>query len=288
MVFLKASGPCSAYRQGPFLIFLKITAIRKLFFMYNTNVSSITNSQKIFGTGLRMLESFTLFVKSVLHKKKYNNESFSYFLDFIENGSTILDIGAHNDDYLYQLLKLAKRARKLVTFESEPNIYNDLYQKKEVLKFKNVIVEQLIFSREKEEAHYSFSLLKKNSAAVIDFERGKSHGEAEAPASGMLDKYCRAHAIKPDVLRINSYGHELAILNGASELISIYKPKIFIECNKKYTSGSQILRTFAFLTGLKYSGYFILDTIKIPISNFDFDIYQNPLSNFYCKDFIFE
>ncbi|MEJ7680766.1 MAG: FkbM family methyltransferase [Segetibacter sp.] len=256
--------------------------------MYTTNIAHVLHNQKIFETGSRLLQFFTLSLKSAVHKNKDDNETLSYFLNLIRKGSTVLDIGAHNDDYLYLMLKMAKRAGSFITFESEPDMYDYLSEKKEILKLKNVTVEQLAFSEIKVKTTSNVSLQKKSSATVIDFKTRISQEAKKAPAAHTLDNYCTTHHIQPGFLKINGQGNELSILNGATEILQRHKPKILLECEERHSGQGNVLKTFQFLTDLKYSGYFILDVMKIPLINFDSNIYQNPLSNFYCKEFIFE
>lgn len=256
--------------------------------MYNTHVARISNNQKIFETGSRLLEFFTLSIKWAMYKKKDDNEALSYFLNLIKKESTVLDIGTHNDDYLYQMLKMAKRSGKFIAFENEPDIYDYLSGKKEILKCKNVTIEHLPFSEVTGKTTPGVSSHKRSSATVIDFKTRINQEAKEATPAKTLDNYCRTNNIEPDFLKINGEGNELAILNGAVEILRKYKPAILIQCEERHAGRDNILKTFKFLTDLKYSGYFILDIMKIPLGNFDFNIYQNPLSNFYCSDFIFE
>ena len=256
--------------------------------MYNTNIAHVTNHQNIFEAGLRLLESFTLSIKSAVHKKKDENESFSYFLGLIKKGSTVMDIGTHDYDYLYQMLKMAKRSGRFIAFESEPDIYDYLFDKKEILKCKNVTLEHLPFTEVTGKRTPGNSLRKKNGATVIDFKTPANQDTREGIRPQTVDCYCRTNEIVPDFLKINGDGNEIEILNGAVEVLQKYKPKIFIKCEERHAGRDNILKTFKLLTNLKYSGYFILEDIKIPLRNFDFNIYQNPFSNFYCSDFIFE
>ena len=256
--------------------------------MYNTTISGAIRSRRIFETGSRIAETFTLFIKLVFNKKRERNEAFSYFPGLIQKGSTIIDIGAHNNHYLYFLLKMEKCAAKLISFETDSETYRHLSLKKETLRLKNVVVEKLSFSKETEKVLPAFSLQRRNGATVIDFKTGKSQYTRHAVPAGMLDKYCEVYDIEPDFLFISCKGDELTVLNGAAEVLKKYKPKFLLECHERLAGRKKVLQTFEFLRTLKYSGYFILDTIKIPVINFDFNIYQNPLSDFYCKDFIFE
>lgn len=256
--------------------------------MYNINIPHAANHLKIFAAGMRLLEAFTFSIISAVHKKKDENEAFSYFLSLIKKETTVLDIGKHNYNYLYQMLKMAKRSGKLIAWEGEPDIFDYLSKKKEILKYKNVTIGHVSFSEETGKRPAFLSFNKRKGATVIDFRTRINQEAKETTAAQTLDKYCRTYNIVPGFLKISGEGNELAILSGAFEVLRKYKPKILIECEQRHAGRSNILKTFQLLTDLNYSGSFILDDIKLPLANFDFNIYQNSLSNFYCKDFIFE
>lgn len=256
--------------------------------MYNTNHARILHQNKIFETCSRVLEFFTISLKAKTHKKKNDNETFSYFLGLLKKRSVLFDMGMHRDDYLYLLLKMAKHAGKIVTFESESDIYDYLCVKMKALQLKNMMIERLKISRQTDKSTPKFSLKNKNGAIVIDFNTRLNPKFEEVTAADNLCDYCTNHNIIPNFIRINGEGNELEILNRAAEILQKYKPVVLLTCEEKHAEQDNILQTFKFLADLNYSGYFILDVMKIPVANFDFNIYQNPFSNFYCKDFVFE
>lgn len=103
-----------------------------------------------------------------------------------------------------------------------------------------------------------------------------------------LDDYCEKKNMHPSFLKIDSGGNELKILMGAINTLKMYKPKILLKCKERLAGAQNMIETFRLLRQLNYKGYFVLDTIKIPVVNFDFNLYQNNCNNFYCSNFMFE
>lgn len=253
--------------------------------MYNSHVTHLVNHQKVFEISSRLLEFFALNIKSAVYRKNDDNETLAYFLTLIKRTSTVFDFGLHKEDYLFFIRKIAKRSGKLIAFEYDPATYNYLLKKKEILKLKNVDIEKPGFTKAVEKSASEIPPGKKKLATIIDFYTRINSEPKEAET---LDNYCNSKQIKPDFIKIDGEGNELTILKGAVNILQKYKPTILIECEERREAREEILQTFKFLTDLNYAGYFILDTLKIPVSNFDFNIYQNPFANFYCKEFIFE
>ena len=113
--------------------------------MYTANIAHVLHHQKIFETSTRLLEFLAFSLKSAVHKNKDDDESLCYFPHLITKGSAVLDMGAHNDDYLYLMLKIAKRSGRFIAFESDSGKYNYFREKKETLKLNSVTIGQLAF-----------------------------------------------------------------------------------------------------------------------------------------------
>ncbi len=89
-------------------------------------------------------------------------------------------------------------------------------------------------------------------------------------------------------MKINADGNELQILRSALDTLKNDKPKLILRCDQRIAGKQNVRDTFKFLSGLNYKGHFVLDTIGIPLVNFDFNIYQNECNDFYCTEFMFE
>jgi hypothetical protein len=83
-------------------------------------------------------------------------------------------------------------------------------------------------------------------------------------------------------------GNELSVFMGAKEILTQYKPKILFECEARFIGEQKVFETFVFLEDLGYTGYFIKDTIRKPISEFSLLHHQHIRSGAYCNNFIFE
>ena len=103
-----------------------------------------------------------------------------------------------------------------------------------------------------------------------------------------LDNYCEKNNIHPSFLKIDACGNELKLLKGGVKILKADKPKILLKCEERLAGAQNVLETFKYFQQLGYKGYFVLDTIRIPVVNFDFKLYQNTYNNFYCNNFMFE
>lgn len=249
-------------------------------------ISQMINHHKLVAASIRLFEVLSLSIKRPVCRKSDNNETLDYFMRHIEKGSTVVDIGLHSFDYIHLLRKLSKTMKKLVVFEAGPESQRYLARKKDSLQMNNVEIEDIHLSVSNENVFAGRQLCKTGGATVIDFAQ-KLYKTVTQVNSETLDKYCQKNEIRPDYIRINAEGQELSILEGATGLLT-HHPTLLISCEERYAGRERILETFNMLSDLGYEGYFILGDARIPIANFDFNIYQNPVYDFYCKEFVFE
>lgn len=241
---------------------------------------------EMFRAPLRIIKSARLALKGVNVNK---NCAYGIFND--TKNQTIFYVGLYDEEHLYLLSKKIGPTGKLVVFTTTKKSDDQLLRLKKIFGLKNIIVAPITFSIASNEVIFAAQPAIKeivNSANLTDSRERKSYKKIEISYNETLDNYCNSNNIYPQLLEIKLPWHELAVLKGAKKMLINYKPKLIIECDVRFSSKSKVLEIFQFLTDLGYKGSFILDNVKIRLANFDFDIYQNPKSNFYCKEFVFE
>jgi FkbM family methyltransferase len=84
-------------------------------------------------------------------------------------------------------------------------------------------------------------------------------------------------------IKIDVEGHELAVLHGAAHTLKRHQPTLVIEAEERHQPGA-VAGVTEFLGGLGYTGYFNIDGIRRPISEFDPAAHQNPANIASWKD----
>jgi FkbM family methyltransferase len=92
-------------------------------------------------------------------------------------------------------------------------------------------------------------------------------------------------------IKINTEGHELAVLNGSLKTIETYRPNLFVEV-EHFRSKEKESEVFTLLKDLNYDGFFLVNGVLTNISKFSADEFQDRaacanLNHRYIKDFIF-
>jgi len=259
--------------------------------MYTTNLPRVINAHTVLAAVIKVYESLRLQLKQREYKNDNSKEYLSYMLKAVDKGHTVLDIGRHKKDYFFVMLRIVKHNGRLIAFENNEKISSYLLKMKQLLQLNNITIEDESIAGTEGELLTSDSSTRRKKPAgalVIDFEVRTDTDRNKPITKNTIDNYCTTNCIKPGLIKFKLQGNEVEILKGATETIQRYKPTILFECGERNVSRETLLKTFGVLYSLKYSGYFILDTMKIPLTSFDFNLYQNEILGYYCNNFIFE
>ncbi|MEO7531924.1 MAG: FkbM family methyltransferase [Sediminibacterium sp.] len=243
---------------------------------------------------MKWIENFKLKLRANKYKHKDDIGGVDYLFKTIQPGQTILDIGAHKGGYLYLMLELVGKNGKIVAFEPQSLLHAYLSKMKKVLSWQNVTVEHIALSDTETETTLfiptnNVSSKSAPGATILNNRERDDIGFTEKVSTDSLDHYCSTHNIAPDFLKIDVEGNELNIFKGGMKTLAKYKPRIIVECDAGYVGEAQVWETFALLQGLGYTGSFIFEAARLPLSEFNFETYQNRNSDhFFCNNFIFE
>jgi hypothetical protein len=99
------------------------------------------------------------------------------------------------------------------------------------------------------------------------------------------------HRIIPAFIKIDVEGHERAVLEGGRQILYQHHPVLLVEAEERHTGKEGLEELFQFLKSLGYNGYFFFNGKKLPLSNFNPALHQNPDligKGGYSNNFVFE
>ncbi len=252
----------------------------------------LSGRQHVVAAAAKMFKLFKLSFCTV--KRKQESYGVCSFIErSINEGDIVFNIGSGEHDYIYVMRRKLGKKGRIIAFESRPYLFRQLVHLKKIFNWKNIDLEPLIFSdipgtktvyNSVNIQYQPFS----HGAIVIDMKDNLTDCIANNIIIDTIDDYCGKNNIHPSFLKIDAGGNELKLLKGAVDILKTHRPKILLKCEERLAGARNILETFTYLEQLDYKGYFVLDTIQIPVVNFDFNVYQNRCNNFYCNNFMFE
>jgi len=256
--------------------------------MYFT-IPKISKQYQLVSVTAKLLESFKLSFRAVKRKR----ESYgivNYLVRSINKENVVINIGSGEDDYLYIMRRKLGKSGRIIVFESRTELFQRLAHLKKIFKLNNIDVEPLVLSDfpASKVAYKSPHKFSAHGGIVINMADKRAESSVYNIVVETLDNYCEKKNIHPSFLKIDANGNELRLLKGSINILRRDKPKILLKCEERLAGAQNILETFDYLLQLGYKGYFMLDSIKIPVENFEFNLYQNTCNNFYCNNFMFE
>jgi FkbM family methyltransferase len=167
----------------------------------------------------------------------WNNEA-NLLADYVKPGSLVVDVGANLGFMTALFSRLATRAGIIHSFEPSPDTFRKLQE---------VIAENCL---ENVRAH-NFGCGDKEEQLQLYCKPSSGHSSLRRPDRAddiravqevsivRLDEYLAPQIDRLDFLKIDTEGHEDAVIAGAEKLIAQHRPTIYIELASEFMESSR-------------------------------------------------
>lgn len=204
------------------------------------------------------------------------NPGVAQFIDSARRAQSIFDVGAHVGLYTLPAARVAPQNSRIVAFEASPVNSAILTQHVELNGCAQVqIVQQVIGEAGRQSM---FSLVSNgfgdlNTLAVSPTVAARFSSEASAVTEQSLDAYVELLGFGPDLLKIDVEGAELRVLRGAGQLLSRFRPRIFLSVHPEEIEllGGSLGELTAVITD---AGYHILAMSGERVKSLEFGEYR--------------
>ncbi len=195
-------------------------------------------------------------------------EELQHLAAFTDPSKEAADIGASDGWYTYHLLP---HVRRVHAFEPQLERARKLAHE---LRTAPVHVEQVALSDRPGTATLRVPRGVHQRSTIEADNALEDAGEVETfdVAMRTLDSY-RLGAL--GFVKIDVEGHELAVLQGATETLARCRPVILVEVEERHKHGA-VEAVRALLAPLGYRGHFFLEGRLVPIERFDAALHQDP------------
>lgn len=238
-----------------------------------------------------MFEKFKFYYRAKRYQIRLDPAEIQFIREQVKKDSTVVDIGAHKGGYLYWLSKGVGPSGKVFAFEPQPTLFKYLQTTLQSLKLDQVHLEQKGVSSEAGTFDFFIPGDGTSPGATLNQELAqKESGRNISIETVALDEYFKDRTEKINFIKIDVEGHELAVFQGALELLKKDRPILLFECEERHQNGQSILDTFSYLQDLGYQGFFVQNDQIIPIEQFSIEKHQQQYhfkDKSYCNNFIF-
>ena len=163
----------------------------------------------------------------VLFEHNYEAAEIARMCDLIVPGTTVLDVGANIGLCSLEFAHTTGKLGRVIAFEPNANTANRLRQNLSNNGVENVTIEQVaVANQEGSITFHESDQPTLSSATRIPPNHVQSY---DVPVVRVDDVWSRAGRPRVSLLKIDVEGGELAVLQGASELLAAHSPAIMLE-----------------------------------------------------------
>lgn len=213
-----------------------------------------------------------------------NTEPKGKLFDLIEDGSTVLDVGANIGETLLQFASINTNGMN-IGFEPVPYIYDRLQKNISLNNLSSLKIENLAISDRKETLSFKMPNNQNSGGVRMRKKENKNEYNADLNVQAItLDEYLSQNNIqKVDMIKIDVEGFELNVLKGAENTLANFRPKMFIEIDDQMLK-EQNSSAESILKWLESKNYKLLNgetnqpiDLKDDFTNCHFDVLTIPV-----------
>lgn len=200
-------------------------------------------------------------------------------IQMISNGDTVFDIGSNIGEVLLNFAKKTGPSGMVFGFEPYPPTFNDLKTNVELNHFSNVDINNIALGDTIQEVNMELTWTRNPGTASITNNESNSKAIVNCTT---LDDFCEKNKIEEiDIIKCDTEGYELKILQGAARTIQKFRPILFVEVVDRYqrSHGSSAYGLLKFIEANDYQIYdmngSLIDISQIDVAR-NFDVVCRP------------
>lgn len=175
-----------------------------------------------------------------LEKGEWEVNCINYLYKIIQEGQTIIDVGAWIGPCTLFFSELVKANGKVIAFDPDPVAFKILKENIKINNLSNVCAEKLLISNNNENVKLlSKSKFGGSGSSIILKPEFKENKIEIIVNSITLDEYCKTHNIVPDGIKIDVEGAEKLVIEGCKEIINKYNPWVILEFHGQLMSENE-------------------------------------------------
>lgn len=229
-----------------------------------------------------------LWYRAYRYRYKVEKNELEWMRLQISPNTTAVDVGGHKGAYAYWMSRWVRSLGKVIVFEPQKQLAEQLERIKHLRYWDHVTVEAKGVSNENGVKNFSHPSDTSSPGANFENKLDGSNWQTKPLEVVTLDSYFQEKEIPPiGFIKIDVEGHELKVLQGASEILNQHKPSLLIECESRHLKEHSVHDVFEFLKQKGYQGKFFYRNQLLPLDHFNVEKHQQHGNEDYVYNFAF-
>jgi len=201
---------------------------------------------------LNTLEKLHFLHRAWRYRLRSERFSIRYMLGRLEEGDTVLDIGANRGIYTYWMSRAVGPSGRVIAFEPQPEMQEALRDTCETFSLDKVERVARGLSSEPGELRMRRPVNHWGGASFESREHECDMDEFQVPVT-TLDAFAEEIGLEGvDLIKCDVEGHELAVFRGGEKLLTSQRPALLFECDEAADPECEVFR---YLESIDYYGY---------------------------------
>jgi FkbM family methyltransferase len=202
----------------------------------------------------------------------------------LQPGQVAVDIGCHKGAYTYWMRRRVGPGGAVYAFEPQPSQVAYLRDAFSAMSYDNVEIVPTALSNKSGEMPLYTTTFSTHFATLESGPAGRggtpSAARLATPVTSevvdvtTLDEFFTGSRRRPNFLKIDVEGHELAVLEGGKRTLEQDHPTILMECEARHRIDGDVQPVFTLLQSLGYVGSFFHAGRRQPLTEFDLTKHQ--------------
>lgn len=161
-----------------------------------------------------------------------HNNGFVALVEACRGKQCVLDIGGHVGLVAIPISRVMAPGGKVYTFEPAAMNLHFLHRHLELNRIDNVeVISALVGDREGEIVFYEH--FEQSGLNSVVLKKNHEHFAQTKRPQLVLDSFCEARGLEPEVIKIDVEGGEMGVLRGARKILARFQPTIYLSVHPK-------------------------------------------------------
>ena len=224
----------------------------------------------VYGSMRKLYQRLRIWNRARRYRWRDEPDECRFACEALRSGDVALDIGAHKAAFTWWMSRQVGRNGRVHAFEPQPDLASYLKTFASASSYQNVVVHELALADHQGVAEFLVPHTHRGWGRLRTQTDAEDAGRWIRVNVETLDQVLNPETAPRPIafIKCDVELHELAVFQGAAQILSIDRPILLFESHPLTRVASTENRTFSFLESFGYRGYFFYEQELLPLEKY--------------------